>query len=216
MHLSRFRSSNGRPFVRFGAPLVVQAACVDASNVAVSTLRFKDISRFWLRFLRDVSIGRKVLIVAAASAVVGAIVPGAVLFALQIANLRQQFQYQVETVAELMASYASATVAFGDSEAAREVLARLQTNSAFEAASLLLLDDTVFATYGDATWSHAEVAKAGRFDGFRKPGSGISGRPLPCSPRKTATQGTSSGMIRGGGRYLDSSSSWPIISTRPM
>ena len=116
---------------------------------------------FKLRRFRDLAINRKLSLVVSVGSAVSAFVIGGALFSYQLYNLKSQFRDNVVAVADVVASFAEAPVAFGDQAGAAEVLSSLNSNTDVTAAEIRLSDGSTFANLYGTRLEWAAIPKAG-------------------------------------------------------
>jgi two-component system NtrC family sensor kinase len=98
---------------------------------------------------RDFSINQKLISVVGAVSAISAFVIGGALFSFQMFSLRSQFSDNVVSVAEVVANYAAAPVAFGDRIGGEEVLSVVKSNIDISSAEIRFQTGEVFAKFGD-------------------------------------------------------------------
>ncbi|BET69199.1 hypothetical protein ASA1KI_41170 [Opitutales bacterium ASA1] len=118
--------------------------------------------------LGNVSVGRKLLVIAAGSALASTLTAGFVLLIVHVVNLRAEFARQVDMAASLVSGYAVAPVVFGDVASGIEVLEQARKHSGIESSRLVLAEGGVFAHVGDPASLPSQFTPdtTARFDGW--------------------------------------------------
>ncbi len=114
-----------------------------------------------LRRFRDLSINRKLSLAVSVGSAISAFIIGGALFSYQLYNLRSQFRDNVVAVADVVAGFAEAPVAFGDQAGAAEVLSSLNSNTDVTGAEIRLSDGTTFANLYGNQLEWAAIPKVG-------------------------------------------------------
>jgi two-component system, NtrC family, sensor kinase len=111
-----------------------------------------------LRFPRNMPIGRKLTLVVLLSSSAALLVASAALFAFQVYTFRLDFMRDLVTLSEIISANSTAAITFGDSDAAREILAGLRVKKQIEDAFIVLPSGKVLAHVGE---SKANVSPTG-------------------------------------------------------
>jgi two-component system, NtrC family, sensor kinase len=124
---------------------------------------------FKLRKFRDLSIHRKLILLVSICSGVSVFVIGGALFSYHMFNLRSQFRENVVVLADVVASFAEAPVAFGDRAGVREVLSTLRINTDITSAEIRLGNGSVFAQFEQTALQWAEIPdyEIETFDGWK-------------------------------------------------
>lgn len=101
-----------------------------------------------MRFIHELPIRRKMLVMTLV--ICGAVlcVATAALFTFQVLNFRSNFQRDTETLAAIIANNSTAAIAFKDDQAAAEIVGALSAKPSVVAANLTLADGSLFAHFG--------------------------------------------------------------------
>ncbi|TMH10487.1 MAG: hybrid sensor histidine kinase/response regulator, partial [Betaproteobacteria bacterium] len=100
-----------------------------------------------MRWLIDIPIRRKLLLITVLASSVALLLAGAIIVAYEIYNYRVQKTQEISVQSEMLAASVTAALEFNDAKAAQEYLSALRANPDFGAAAVYGPDGALFASY---------------------------------------------------------------------